>query len=129
MKRLAEEIMKCESDEQGHERLKESLDDLSFEYPDVYSMLFKEMKTRELEANDPHKMTEWLSTSHTSNSIIKIHEALILIENDDMLVEEQHLDSLKYILCHTIDNGTQMEEVVKLCDLIEKSPSLKTIYE
>ncbi|XP_025198147.1 uncharacterized protein LOC112596601 [Melanaphis sacchari] len=129
MKQFAEALIKCESDEQRRKHLIESLDDLSFDYPDVYSMLFKEMKIRELEANDPNKISEWLSTSNTSNSIVKIHEALLLVKNDEMMVKEEHLDNLKHMLCRTIENGTHMEEVVKICYLIEKSPSLKTIHE
>jgi len=129
MKRLAEALMECESDEQRRKCLIESLNDLSFEYPDVYSMLFMEMKIRELDANDPKKMSEWLSTSNTSNSIVKIHEALILVKNDDMMVKEEYLDNLKHMLCSTIENGTHVEEVLKICYLIEKSPSLKTIHE
>lgn len=129
MKRLAEALMECESDEHRRECLIESLNDLSFEYPDVYSMLFMEMKIRELDANDPNKMAEWLSTSNTSNSIVKIHEALILVKSDDMIVKEEYLDNLKQMLSRTIENGTHLEEVVKICYLIEKSPSLKTIHE
>ncbi|XP_060860226.1 uncharacterized protein LOC132937426 [Metopolophium dirhodum] len=129
MKRLAESLMECESDEQRRERLIKSLNDLSFDYPDVYSMLFVEMKIRELDANDPKKMSEWLSTSDTSNSIVKIHEALILVKSDDMMVKEEYLDNLKHMLCRTIENRTHVEEVVKICYLIEKSPSLKTIHE
>lgn len=129
MKRLAEALMECKSDEQIRECLIESLNDLSFEYPDVYSMLFMEMKIRELDANDPNKMSEWLSTSNTSNSIVKIHEALILIKSDEMMIKEEYLNNFKQILCHTIENGAHMEEVVKICHLIEKSPSLKNIYK
>jgi len=129
MKRLAEALMECKSDEQRRECLIESLNDLSFEYPEVYTMLFMEMKIRELDANDPNKMSKWLSTSNTSNSILKIHEALILIKNDEMMIKEEYLNNLKQILCRTIENGAHMEEVVKICHLIEKSPSLKTIYK
>lgn len=129
MKRLAEALMECESDEQRHEFLIKSLNTLSFDYPDVYSMLFMEMKIRELDANDPKKMSEWLNTSNTSNSIVKIHEALILVKSDDMMVKEEYLNNLKHMLCRTIENRTHVEEVVKICYLIEKSPSLKTIHE
>ncbi|XP_026820265.1 uncharacterized protein LOC113558877 [Rhopalosiphum maidis] len=129
MKQLAEALVQCESDEQRREHLIESLDDLSFDYPDIYSMLFREMKNRELAANDPNKISEWLSTSNKSNSIVKIHEALLLVKNDDMMIKEEHLDNLKHMLCRTIENGTHMEEVVKICYLIEKSPSLKNIHE
>lgn len=129
MKRLAEALMEYESDDQRRECLIESLNDLSFEYPDIYSMLFMEMKIRELDANDPKKMSEWLSTSNTSNSIVKIHEALILVKSDDMMVKEEYLDNLKHMLRSTIENGTHVEEVLKICYLIEKSPSLKTIHE
>jgi len=129
MKRLAEALMECESDEQRRKCLIESLNDLSFDYPDVYSMLFMEMKIREIDANDPNKMSEWLSTSNTLNSIVKIHEALILVKSDDMMVKEEYLDNLKNMLRRTIENRTHVEEVVKICYLIEKSPSLKTIHE
>jgi len=129
MKQLAEAIIKCESDEQRCKYLIKSLNDLSFDYPDVYSMLFMEMKIRELDANDPDKMSEWLNTSNTLNSILKIHEALILVKSDDMIVKEEYLDNLKHMLCHTIENRTYVDEVVKICHLIEKSPSLKTIHE
>jgi hypothetical protein len=129
MKQLAEALVQCESDEQRREHLIEALDDLSFDYPDIYSMLFKEMNKRELEANDPNKISEWLSTSNKSNSIVKIHEALLLVKNDDMMIKEENFDNLKHMLCRTIENGTHMEEVVKICYLIEKSPSLKNIHE
>lgn len=129
MKQLAEALMECESDEQRRECLIESLNDLSFDYPDVYSMLFMEMKIRELDANDPDKISEWLSTSNTLNSIVKIHEALILVKSDDIMVKEECLDNLKHMLCHTIENRTHVEEVLKICYLIEKSPSLKTIHK
>lgn len=129
MKRFAEALVKCESEKQRREQLIESLDDLSFDYPDVYSMLFSEMKIRELEANDSNKISKWLSSSNNSNSIVKIHEALLLAKSDDLMIKEEHIDNLKHMLCHTIENGTYMEEVVKICYLIEKSPSLKNIYE
>lgn len=129
MKQLAEALVQCESDEQRREHLIESLDDLSYDYPDIYSMLFREMNKRELEANDPNKISEWLSSSNKSNSIVKIHEALLLVKNDDMMIKEENFDNLKHMLCRTIENGTHMEEVVKICYLIEKSPSLKNIHE
>lgn len=76
MKRFAEALVKCESEKQRREQLIESLDDLSFDYPDVYSILFNEMKIRELEANDSNKISDWLSSSDNSNSIMKIHTAI-----------------------------------------------------
>lgn len=52
MKQLATTLMQCKSFKERQERLSESLDNLSFDYPDIYTILYREIKRRELESND-----------------------------------------------------------------------------
>lgn len=127
IKQLAMMLMKCKSFKDRQGRLNESLDNLSYEYPDLYSLLFREMKKRELEANDPNKITKWLST--TPNSYLKLHEALILVKSHNLIAKEEYLNNIKHMLCQTIKNKTNIEVAIKICYLIEKSSHLKTIYE
>lgn len=124
---LAMKLMNCRSFKERQECLSESLDNFSFEYPDLYSMLFREMKKRELEANDPHKIAKWLST--TQNSYAKLHESLILVKNHNLIAKEEYTNSIKHMICETIEHGSNIEIAVKICCLVEKSPHLKTVFE
>lgn len=125
---LAKIVMRCTSFKDRLQCLNESLDSFSFKHPELYSMLFKEFKRRELEFNDPNKITRWLNTSN-ANLTVKLHEALMLVKSNNNMAKEEYIDYLKQMLHHTIENGTNIEITLKICSLIEKSPRLKTIYE
>lgn len=125
---LAKAVMKLKTFQQRQEYLNESLDHLSFDYPEVYSTLLREIKRREIEINDPFKITKWLNESK-SNSYVKLHEALLLVKNNNILAKEEYLENMKSMLFHTIETGTCIDLAMKICLLVEKSPSLKSIYE
>lgn len=127
MNRLAKALMYNKSFKQRQECLSLSLDSLSFNYPEVFIILFREMKRRELEANDPNKITQWLS-SPKSNSYVKLHEALMLVKSSNVIAKEEYLKNLKCMLYHTLENGTCIDMTVKICRLIEKTSSLYNIF-
>lgn len=128
IKRLAETLMKCKSFKERQLSLAESLDTLSFDYPDIYFLLFKEFKKRELEFNDPNKIIVRPNTSN-SNLYLKLHEALMLVKSNNIMAKEEYLDIIKKMLHQTIRNGSNIEVAMKICRLLEKSPHLKTIYK
>ncbi|CAI6360720.1 unnamed protein product [Macrosiphum euphorbiae] len=128
MKQLAEALMQCKSFKERQERLSESLDHLSFNYPDIHTMLYREMKKRELDSNNPSKITKWLN-NQSSKSYVKLHEALMLVKNKNIMAKEGYMYNLRHMLNQTIANGTNIEIVVKICNLIEKSPNLTIIHE
>lgn len=128
MKKLANALKDCKSYKARQQCLNDSLDFLSFEYPDIYYLLFKEVKQREREFNDPNKISKWPSIM-VPNSYVKLHEALILVKSHNILAKEKYMDNIKQMLCHTIENGTNIDVAIKICRLIEKSPHLKTIHE
>jgi len=128
MKHLAEALTQCKSFKERQERLSESLDHLSFNYPDLYTVLYREMKKRELDSNDPSKIIKWLN--HQSlKSFVKLHEALMLVKNNNIMAKEEYTYNLRRMLNQTIENGTNIEMAIKICNLIEKSPNLTIIYE
>lgn len=127
MKQLALVLIKCRSFKDRQECLSESLSNLSFNYPEVYSLLIREVKKRELECNDPNKITRWINT--TPNSYIKLHEALMLVKSHNIMAKEEYVCVIKHMLIQTIENGCNIEVALKICNLIEKSPHLKTIFE
>jgi len=86
------------------------------------------MKRRETESNDPNKMTKWLSTLEPS-SYVRLHEALMLVKSHNIVAKEEYMHNIRKMICRTIDNGTNIEIVMKICCLIEKSPHLKSIHE
>jgi len=94
----------------------------------LYLLLFKEIKKREQEFNDPNKITKWLSNSEL-NSYNKLHEALILVKSHNFMAKEEYIDNLQRMLCQTIENGKNIKVVLKICHLIETLPNLRTIYE
>lgn len=128
MKQLAKVLMQFKSFKDQQRCLIESLDTLSFDYPDIYSLLFKEIKKREVTYNDPNQVTKWLNFSNQS-AYVKLHEALILVKNHNIMAKEKYMDNIKLMLCHTIENGTNIDFAVKICILIEKSSHLKSIHE
>ncbi|XP_060862756.1 uncharacterized protein LOC132939546 [Metopolophium dirhodum] len=128
MKQLAEALMQCKSFKERQERLSESLDYLSFNFPDLYMMLYRGMKKRELHSNDPSKITKWLNNP-SSKSFVKLHEALILVKNNNIMAKEEYMYNLRLMLNQTIENGTNIERAVKICRLIEKSPNLTIFHE
>lgn len=129
MKQLSKALMQRKSFKDRQECLSESLDHLSFDYPELYSLLFREMKRRELESNDPSKIIKWLKSSATSDSYVKLHESLMLVKNHNLMAKEEYMDNLKRMLYQTIDCGTNIKMALKICHLIEKSPHLSTINE
>jgi len=128
MKQLAEALMQCKSFKERQDRLRESLDHLSFNYSDLYIVLYREMKKRELDSNDPNKITKWLNNP-SSKSFVKLHEALIMVKNNNIMAKEEYMYNLRRMLNQTIENGTNIEIAVKICNLIEKSPNLAVIHE
>lgn len=128
MEELAKTLLGLKSFNDRLKCLSESLDSLVFKYPEIYHMLFKEIKRREFEFNNPNKIVEWLNNSNP-NAYLKLHEALLLVNNRNILAKEQYIDNLKPILLHTIQYRTNIEVVTKICSLIEKSQHLKAIYE
>lgn len=127
MKQLAVALSKLESYKSREECLSKSLDALSLDYPYIYSQLYREIKRREMESNDPHKINKWLG--QTSNSYTKLHEALILVKNHNLLAKDKYLINIRNMLCETIENGTNIVLAKKICYLIENSSHLKNIHE
>lgn len=123
MNQLAKTLMQLNSYKDRQNLLNGSLDCLSFNYPDVYIQLFKEIKKRERESNDINKITEW------TNSHVKFHEALILVRSNNVMAKEKYLESLKLMFCQTIENGNNIEATLKICSLIENSIHLSTFHE
>lgn len=118
--------MKCNTYKERQEKLSELIDWLSFDYPDVYSLFSREMKRREIESNDPNKISKWLNVS---NSYVKLHESLILVKSTNIIAQDEYLDCLKRMLSETIENGTNIDKTMKICRLVEKSAHLASIYE
>lgn len=125
MKVLVQALMESKSFKERQQRLSEAIDYVSFGFPDLYSQLYREIKKRELESNDPHKISKWLSNS---NSYVRLHGALVLVKNNNILAKEEYLCNLNRMLCQTIENGTDIDATVKICRLIEKSANLESIY-
>lgn len=128
MEQFAKSFMQCKSFKDRLQNVNESLDHLSSQYSNLYIMLFKEMKKRELEYNDSFKIIQWLDTKK-SNSYFKLHEALILVKSHNMIAKDNYILNLRHLLQQTIENGSDIEAAVKICNLIEKSSHLSTIYE
>jgi len=128
MKQFAIALDQLKSNKHRQKCFSESLDNLSFNYPNLYFVLYREIKRRETESNDPNKMSKWLSTLEP-NSYVKLHEALMLVKNQNIIAKEEYMHNIRKMICRTIENGTNMEIVIKICCLIEKSPHLKSIHE
>lgn len=128
MQLLGNTLMKYKTFKDRQDHLNELLDFLSFNYPDVYNILFIEMKKREIESNDPCKITQWTHTL-SSNSYVKLHGSLILVKNHNMLAKEMYLVVVKRMLYQTIEKRTNIKESMKICCLIEKTKTLSIIYE
>lgn len=126
MKNLANALMQCKPFKNRQQHLSESLDCLSFKYPSLFTMFVREIKKREIESNDIKKISKW---KNTSNSYIKLHEALIMVKSHNVMAKEEYLESIKQMLSHTIENETNIEAALKICYLIERYPNLTTIYE
>lgn len=126
MNQLAKALLHFKSFKDRQERLNESLDNLSFNYPDVYVQLAREFKKRELESNDINKIVKW---QKTSNSHMKLHEALMLVKSHNVMAKEKYLENLKQMLCQTIDSGNDIEAALKICNLVEKYNHLSTTHE
>lgn len=128
IKQLGKELMKRKSFKDRQKCMSESLDYFSFAYPEAYSLLYREIKRRELESNDPCKITKWLNFPN-SNLYAKLHEALILVKSHNLMVKEEYVNVLQQLLCQTFENGTNIEGAVKICHVIEKFPHLRSIHE
>lgn len=128
MNQLAKTLLKHKSYKDRQQHLNESLNTLSFEYPEIYTQLFREMKKRELDFNNPNKITKWLNSSK-SNSHVKLHEALMLVKSNNILAKEKYMDNIKQMLCQAIESRAHIDIAVKVCSLIEKSPHLTSIHE
>lgn len=128
MKQLAKALMQFKSFKDQNQCLVESLDTLSFDYPDIYTQLFREIKNREMTYNNPNQVTKWLNFSN-QDAYVKLHEALILVKNHNIIAKEKYMDNIKLMLSHTIENKINIDFAVKICSLIKKSPHLKSIHE
>lgn len=128
MNQLAKALTNAKSFKNRKQHLMESLDTLSFEYPDIYAMLFQELKNRELEFNDPYKISNRLITSK-SNRYVKLHEGLMLVSSHNIMAIEEFMNNLRPMLCLAIEKKTNVEIAVKICNLIIKSPHLTSIHE
>lgn len=128
MKQLAKTLIQYKPMKKRQEIVVESLDSFSIDYPELYSHLFREIKNRRMEFNDLNKISKWLNTS-TSNNFVKLHEALILVNKNNIIAQEQYINDLKYLLSQTIEKKTNLEEAVKICCLIKRLPNLSFIYE
>lgn len=126
MMHLANALMQCKPFKNRQQQLSESLDCLSFNYPSLYSQFIREIKKREIESNDLKKIIKW---KNTSNSYIKLHEALIMVKNHNVMAKEEYMESVKQMLYHTIENKTNFKAALKICYLLERSPNLTSIYE
>lgn len=129
MQLLVNSLKQCnKSYKNRQDHVNESLDFLSFNYPDVYSLLFKEVKKRELESNNPYKIIQF-SHNLSTISYVKLHGALILVKGHNNLAKEMYLIVLEHMLCQTIENRINIEQSMKICYLIETSKTLSIIYE
>lgn len=128
MKQLAKALMQFKSFKDQNQCLIEALDILSFDYPDIYTQLFREIKKREMTSNDVNQITKFLNFSN-QDAYVKLHEALILVKNHNIIAKEKYMDNIKLMLTHTIKNRNNIDLAVKICSLIEKSPHLKSIHE
>lgn len=128
MKQLAMALMQFKSFKDQNQCLKEALDALSFNYPDIYTQLFREVKKREMTYNDPNQITKNLNFSN-QDTYVKLHEALILLKNHNIIAKEKYIDNIKLMLSHTIKNRINIDFAMKICNLIKKSPHLKYIHE
>lgn len=126
MKLFAKTLMKSKSHKERQQKLSESIDQLSYNYSEVYTLFYKEMKRRENESNNPYTIHFWFISSHC---YVKLHEALLLVKHNNIIAKVKYLDYLKYMLFQTIKHGTNVDEAMKICRLIEKSAHLKSIYE
>lgn len=125
-KNLVMTLLNCKSYKERKGRLSESFDWLSFDFPDLYALFAKEMKRREIESNNPNRISKWLNTPH---SYEKLHEALILVKNTNIMAKEEYVGCLMRMLFQTIESRTNIDKTVKICRLIETSTHLASIYE
>lgn len=128
MKQLAKTLMQYRSFKERQECLSESLDHLSFEYPDIYAMLYREIKKRELESNDPYKIAKWFRNP-TQKSYVKLHESLMMVKNNNIMAKEELMYNLRGVFNQAIKNGINIEAAMKISHLIGKSTHLKTFNE
>lgn len=129
MQLLASTLMKYKTFKDRRDCLNELLDFFSFNYPELYVLLFKEMKKREIESNDPCKITQWSYNSASNAYYVKLHGALMLVKSHNILAKEMYWVVLEHMLRQTIENLTNVEESMKICYLIEKSKTLSIIHE
>jgi len=128
MKQLATTLMQYRSFKERQECLSKSLDHLSFDYPDIYAVLYREIKRRELESNDPNRIAKWLSNP-AQNPYVKLHESLMMVKNNNIMAKEEFIYNLRGMLNQTIKYGSNIEAAVKICHLIRKSSNLKIFSE
>ncbi|XP_050537935.1 uncharacterized protein LOC126903641 [Daktulosphaira vitifoliae] len=128
VKNYVKAINDCKSFKLRQQILSEMLDYVSIENPDAFLQIFREMKKRELDANDPNKISKWLSSSNVKFHS-KLYESLMLVKSNNILAQEEYLGSLKQMLSHTLSTGDKLDECLKICSLIEKLSSLSKIHE
>lgn len=128
MNELARALLEHKSFKERQECLSNMLDYLAFNYPDLYFLLYKEIKRRERESNDQNQITKWLNTAQP-HVYVKVHEALMLVKSHNIIAKEEYVEIIRKMLCQTIENGTNIEIAQKICCLIVNSPHLKNIYK
>lgn len=128
IEQLVKLLMQYKSTKDRQECMSELLNHMSLNYVDFYSLLWREMKKREVESNDPNKISKWLINPNP-NSLIKLHDALMYVKTNNIIAQEVYLNNIQVMLYQTIINKTNIEVAVKICCLIEKSPHLKIMHE
>lgn len=128
MKQLVNTLIQHKPYKERQKIVVESLDNFAIDFPEIYYLLFWEIKNRRMEFNDLNKISKWLNTS-ASNNFVKLHEALILVNKNNIIAQEQYIIDIQHLLCQTIERKTNIEEAVKICSLIKRLPNVKFIYE
>lgn len=126
--KLAENVKLCETQDQKEKYVTETIDQLKVENPTLVSMMAQQMHAQEVEANDPKLITEWLNPSKPF-PYKKFHQALLLVNVDDIMVKDLYRKHLKRMLCSTIETKAHVAEAVKICYLIESTPYLTSIHK
>lgn len=128
MKQLARALINKPTYDERHDLLEEMLDYLSFEFADCYSLLVREIKKREKQANTPFLITKWKSTS-MENPTVKLHESLLLVRQHNIIAKERHIENVTCMFNQTIERGINVNAALKICRIIRDSKHLEDVYE
>lgn len=128
IKQLARALMNKSTYKDRHDLLENMLDYMSFEFSVCYSLLVKEIRKREMQSNNPILITKWMNTS-TENSIIKLHESLLLVKRHNIIAKERHIENVLCMFYQTIERGKNTNAALKICNTIRDSKHLEDVYE